>query len=237
MFVAIAAMSAALSLGPLSAAAAIDNPRPADGETAIILNLPLAWDAVPGAHGYDVYFGETGAGPLDKIADSVSSAFLPLPPVEADRDYSWQVVAHMESGDLAGPVWGFQTTDRFFADGYGLTGSWQDVSQTCTGSGPTLRCRLRGALVVSNNGLLPPPARSVTRVYLSGDVALDAGDQLLAGRATPGAKLITQTIVINKLLKRGQSASGRHLIAVVDVTNRVGEVDERDNAIVSEAIP
>jgi hypothetical protein len=231
----VASMALSWTLS-LPAAWAIDNPYPPNGASSIILPASLSWDAVPGAHGYDVYFGERGTGTLDRIGDGVPSAFLAFPPVDVQQDYSWQVVAHLPDGDLEGPVWHFQTSEIFMADGYGLTGFWQSLDQTCRGSGPRMRCRLRGTFLVINDGFEPPPS-SVTTFYLSDDVALDEGDQLLRRKGTLGRKLRIQTLVIDRLLPPGQSASGRHVIAVLDAKDKAPEVDERNNVIVTGAIP
>jgi hypothetical protein len=71
-----------LAVLSVAAASDIDNPYPSDGESSLMFPKSLSWDAVAGAHGYDVYLGKHGIAPLDKIADNVPSAFGDFPPVE-----------------------------------------------------------------------------------------------------------------------------------------------------------
>jgi hypothetical protein len=69
----------------------------------------MSWDPVPGATGYDVYFGENRIKPLAKIGDNISSPSLAFPDMNPLTVYYWQVVAHTPGGDILGPVWWFKT--------------------------------------------------------------------------------------------------------------------------------
>ena len=63
----------------------------------------LSWDPVPGATGYDVYFGEDVIAPLVKIGENIASPFLAFPDMVPLTVYYWQVVAHTPAGDIPGP--------------------------------------------------------------------------------------------------------------------------------------
>ena len=85
----------------------IYNPSPANG--AIVFNATgsFGWDAVSGATGYDLYFGEDVIVPLVKIGDNLTSPSMPFPTMETGKIYYWHVVAHTTTGDVEGPYWWF----------------------------------------------------------------------------------------------------------------------------------
>jgi hypothetical protein len=83
----------------------------------------LSWDAVPGATGYDVFFGLNGTTPLSKIGDNVSTPMLALPDMDPLTVYYWQVVAHTPSGDIPGPVQWFKTGIFDCEGDFGNTGN------------------------------------------------------------------------------------------------------------------
>ncbi len=65
----------------------------------------LRWEAVPGATGYDLYFGVNVLEPLQKIGANVPAPVVALPPVEDLQIYYWQVRAHTPNGEVKGPYW------------------------------------------------------------------------------------------------------------------------------------
>ncbi len=80
--------------------------------------------------------------------------------------------------------------------------------------------------------------RSTLRFYLSRDALFDATDTLLqevaigtlrAGRA--------RSVNLNVRLPRGRTVTGQFVIAVVDATNRVAEINEWNNVIPFGPIP
>lgn len=81
----------------------IYNSCPATGlSVSNSLNL-LEWDAVSGATGYDLYFGEGVTNALAKGGTNFLSSSFPLPPVQAGHRYVWHVVAHTPGGLVDGP--------------------------------------------------------------------------------------------------------------------------------------
>jgi predicted RNase H-like HicB family nuclease len=87
----------------------IYNPSPPEGVGIDDFSGNMSWDPVPGATGYDVYFGENRIKPLAKIGDNISSPSLAFPDMNPLTVYYWQVVAHTPGGDILGPVWWFKT--------------------------------------------------------------------------------------------------------------------------------
>jgi hypothetical protein len=82
------------------------NPRPAVG-TTITNSLELGWDPVPGATGYDLYFGQNVTAPLSKVGTNFAGASFPLPTTQPGSTYVWHVVAHTAAGQVDGPYWWF----------------------------------------------------------------------------------------------------------------------------------
>jgi hypothetical protein len=85
------------------------NPFPANGATITNLNQSFKWDAVTGATGYDLYFGEDVITPLEKIGENLTSSELPFPAMEWNKVYYWHVEAHIPNGTIQGPYWWFKT--------------------------------------------------------------------------------------------------------------------------------
>ena len=83
----------------------------------------LSWDPVPGATGYDVYFGENVIAPLVKIGENIPSPFLAFPDMVPLTVYYWQVVAHTPSGDIPGPIQWFKTGVLDCEGDFGNSGS------------------------------------------------------------------------------------------------------------------
>ena len=113
----------ALAKTPSACGPAIYNPLPYLGTSANDFIGHLSWDAVPGATGYDVYFGVNGTSPLAKIGDNVSTPMLALPDMDPLTVYYWQVVAHTPSGDIPGPVQWFKTGIFDCEGDFGNTGN------------------------------------------------------------------------------------------------------------------
>ena len=87
------------------------NPHPANGAIISDLSGILSWDPVPGATGYDVYFGENVIVPIPRIRNNITSPSTPFPALDPYKVYYWQVVARTSSGNIEGPYWWFETTD------------------------------------------------------------------------------------------------------------------------------
>jgi putative Ig domain-containing protein/CARDB protein len=120
-----------------------------------------------------------------------------------------------------------------------FAGSWSTPpTQTCTGAGPGLRCKLRGTFELVNQGAVPAGASSVVRFYLSNDAVVDGSDTLLKEVSVRTLRAGgTRSIRLSVSLSLGTSASGRFVIAVLDANNAVAETSETNNTIVFGPIP
>ncbi len=125
--------------------------------------------------------------------------------------------------------------DRGAVTGAGFSGAWQRLDQDCSSRGLAPRCRLRGALVVTNPGTETAEA-SLLQFFLSADEILDPDDVLLD-------EVLLRQLRPGKTWKQGLNvivdgdASGKFVIAVLDATNQVAEVNEDNNIVVSPPIP
>jgi hypothetical protein len=113
----------ALEKTPPTPGPGVYNPLPYLGTSTNDFIGHLSWNPVPGATGYDVYFGVNGTSPLVKIGDNVSAPMLALPGMDPLTVYYWQVVAHTPSGDIPGPVQWFKTGIFDCEGDFGNTGN------------------------------------------------------------------------------------------------------------------
>jgi unsaturated rhamnogalacturonyl hydrolase len=90
----------------IASAPAGAGPAPADGATNVPVNVALAWPAVDGATGYDVYFG-TGDAPAFQCR--VAKPSFVLETLSTGRPYRWRVDAVTAAGPRAGAVQRFTT--------------------------------------------------------------------------------------------------------------------------------
>ena len=67
----------------------IYNPVPANGDTITDLNQSFGWDAVAGATGYDLYFGEGVITPIGLIGENLATPEMSFPEVELNKVYYW----------------------------------------------------------------------------------------------------------------------------------------------------
>ena len=115
--------------------------------------------------------------------------------------------------------------------GAGFSGTWASLTQKSARNphGPQ-NYLLQGGLDVFNPGT-ETADRSVVRFYLSVDGVLDAGDALTSESFLgPLKSQETRRVRFNATLKT--SASGMFVIAVLDATDAVPEVNELNNVIV-----
>jgi hypothetical protein len=140
-----------------------------------------------------------------------------------------QATAGIVGDPQTGDQFGFSLTGKGGPAGPGLTGTWQEVDQTCNREGGRLRCWLGGTFEVINPGTQAAPP-TVLRFFLSADPVLDPGDVLLSevgvGALKPGE---TQTRHLN--LPEGTSASGQFVIAFTDADDVVPETNEENNIV------
>jgi hypothetical protein len=115
--------------------------------------------------------------------------------------------------------------------GPGLSGEWTKVKQT-----GNQQVRIHGQLTVFNPAFATA-AESVLRFFLSTDETLDDFDSLLDEVPVPAlAPEESVKIQLNVPLAQGRNAQGNFVIAVLDVTNVVPEVNEKNNIVVSSPI-
>ena len=122
------------------------------------------------------------------------------------------------------------TTTTTLPGGLGpdLTGHWVSLSQKCAGMGDRLHCTIRGKFTVVNQGT-SLAGRSRLAFVLDGATL----KQQKVGKLRPGqsaTKRFSATL-------RGQSASGKVVVAMVDATNAVAESNESNNAVPSSPSP
>jgi hypothetical protein len=79
---------------------------PAAGATGVVTAPLLAWNAVPGATSYEVYFGTSPAPPA--VATTSGNNYAPGS-LNPGTVFYWQVVAQGPGGSTASPVWSFTT--------------------------------------------------------------------------------------------------------------------------------
>jgi flagellar hook capping protein FlgD len=86
--------------------------HPSDGQNLLPLApVHLTWDPVPGATGYDVYFGSNTLAPLPRVAAGITTADYLTPALARTQQYFWRVEAHTPTETVIGP------NVRFFAVG------------------------------------------------------------------------------------------------------------------------
>jgi hypothetical protein len=83
-----------------------ESPLPANGASAVPVEVTLSWNAVPGADEYDVYLGTSARLALQGTTRSVAWSPGPL---AYDTKYFWQVTARSGGASTEGVVWWFVT--------------------------------------------------------------------------------------------------------------------------------
>jgi hypothetical protein len=138
-----------------------------------------------------------------------------------------------EQGDAFGRALG--NCSRADPFGGGLSGAWVRVAEHCAGADHQSDCKLSGAIEVTNPGITAVDA-TVLRFFLSADQTLDDGDLLLASVAVQGlrpGKSHREKLDVTA----AESHTGGFVIAVLDATNAVQELNEANNVVVSPSIP
>lgn len=110
--------------------------------------------------------------------------------------------------------------------------------QSCKGEGVEQKCKLKGKVRVQNVGTAKAPAKTFLRVYLSTDPVLDEGDtflrQVTISALKPGK---SKSKKIEYTLPTSQTAAGQYVIAAVDATGLIVELDETNNSALFGPIP
>ena len=183
-------------------------------------------------------------------SDSVSVATAPGCPWTASSDMPWLTVTSAGAGGGDGAVGyavapntssaartgtlaigsaTFTVTEAGLGGtGADLTVQWLGLTERCIGADENIRCRLRGKVLVVNQG--SAQARpSLLRFYRSATPAADGGATLLKEAKIPSRRAGQSRKKGLGLRLPGGSAAGQYVIAVVDATNAVAETDETNN--------
>ena len=118
-----------------------------------------------------------------------------------------------------------------------LTGNWVSIGQKCATKRGKTTCTVSGSFNVANKGTATAKA-SVIRIYLSSDSDLSP-DDLQIGQikvVTLGVGQHAQ-VGVKLALPNSGNASGKYVIAVVDASNVVVEVDEANNVVPTARFP
>ncbi len=112
-------------------------------------------------------------------------------------------------------------------DAANLLGGFITAEQICNAD--SNECSIDAIAAIANNGTLCG-CQVAVQVFLSDDPVLDPKDRTIARFLTEpiGPDRVVEKRII-KRLKRGQVVSGQFLILKIDVTDRLREVNERDN--------
>ncbi|CBE67527.1 MAG: hypothetical protein F9K13_06055 [Candidatus Methylomirabilis oxygeniifera] len=129
-------------------------------------------------------------------------------------------------------------TFNLLTAGPDLTGTWRSLIQSCKGEGVEQKCKLKGKVQIHNVGTAKAPSGSFLRFYLSADPVWDGSDTLLqqvsVSSLKPGK---TKSKKIKYRQPTSQTAKGLYLLAVLDVTGLMAELDETNNLVVFGPIP
>lgn len=123
--------------------------------------------------------------------------------------------------------------------GYGpdLTGEWKSLSQKCSNSYDNMKCQIRGKLKITNIGNLNAKS-SIVRFFLSEDSLHDPGDLYLKKTATGKIKRgKSKTRTLSYRLPKGETVSGKYIIAVIDADGAIPEIEENNNIAVFGPVP
>jgi hypothetical protein len=117
-----------------------------------------------------------------------------------------------------------------------LTGEWQSLTQTCTPYRGSTRCKLTGTLTVQNIGYSTSRSSSI-KFYLSDNKTFVEGEAIYLKKSSlAGIKIgAHKSIKFSHTLPLGVSAS-RYVIAVIDPDDKVVELKEDNNAVVSDEV-
>jgi glucose/arabinose dehydrogenase len=119
-----------------------------------------------------------------------------------------------------------------------LIGSWNSLTHTCKTTPAGIKCTLRGAFLLQNQGTQRTLRSLFTTFYLSTDNVLSTDDIELrkrwTGRLKEGKRI---KIPFLKRLPIGSTALNQFVIAVIDSENAIAETDENNNIAVFGPVP
>ena len=143
----------------------------------------------------------------------------------------------ISSDDLDDPVVTVELEGR---SGPGdLVGTWSSMIQTCNTTSSGTKCKLEGTLLVENEGYKDLSSSHIY-FYLSDDGSYNPGiDTYLKKKSTGKIKYEgSKSFAFTYKFPVGVAVTGKHIIAVLDATNKVVELDDDlNNTVVSDAIP
>jgi uncharacterized repeat protein (TIGR01451 family) len=142
-----------------------------------------------------------------------------------------EALLQITSNDTLNPVVEVRMQGTGVAGKPDLTGRWKSLTQTCDGE----KCRIRGVFKERNKGSRKA-GPSLTRFFLSDDAVLDSGDILLKESVLSSLQRKKMKTIRVAAGIQG-NASGKYVIGVVDATKAVVEASEKNNNVVSGAIP
>ncbi len=199
--------------------------------------VPLTLDAIGSVSSPFVRSGGTCTDGKTLVPNATCTLLIEFVPI-ADGVFTSSF--DITSDDLDTPV---VTVDLEARSGPGdLTGTWDSLDQTCKTTSSGIKCKLEGTLVVENEGY-KDLSSSYVYFYLSDDGSYDLGDTYLKKKSTGKVKYDndnienTKSITFTYKFPKGESASGKHIIAVLDAKGKVLEVNELNNVVVSDVIP
>jgi hypothetical protein len=119
-----------------------------------------------------------------------------------------------------------------------LFGQWKEFSQDCKTRRDEIRCETKAAFEVRNTGNLQASS-FVVRFFLSADSNLDEEEDLFIGRERIGKlkPIKGKEIKLKFKLERGETATGKYLLALVDANDDIVEADETNNLAIFGPIP
>lgn len=162
--------------------------------------------------------------------------FLADVPIDYEGDTRGTTVSATVGGDGSG--WDIGA-DEYIPPFVNLTDTWGTVTPKVKGTGDKLRFSVKGTLGVANVGNIAMTGSTTVSFYISNDTAFDSSDTTVGKTIVlkplqPGA---TKSIKLKGKLPKGQAATGKYLLGVVDPINVISEKTESDNVAVSGPLP
>lgn len=118
-----------------------------------------------------------------------------------------------------------------------LTGSWMSCNPTCKNTKKGVKCSLKGRLNIQNIGLKDAPSSRI-RYYLSDNDTYGEGASFLKQDTTWKIKRgKSNSKTLSYSFPYGASIGGKYVIAVLDASNAVEEMDKGNNNVICGPLP
>jgi hypothetical protein len=216
-----------------------DAAPPIDGSVIAIPGISevsLSWsgfsDAESGIKNYTLVY-DTGGFPVScsygtQAYSGTNKTFIHKG-LANNTTYYYRLCATDHSGNISSGVTAAATPSLSL--GPDLTGKWKTLAQTCRNTGKSFRCKVKGKLSVQNIGQQTAKS-SFVRFYLSDNNEFDSSDTFLKQVSTGKIKAgKSKDRAIGYSFRKGTSAAGKYIIAVIDYRNAVEEPDEANNTV------